>query len=93
MPSKPTWFHRLPEILGVLTHMDASHLDRQGVEKLFDVGPRRARQLMARLPGIRAGNAAAISRAAFIERMRETAASGVYQWEVAGLSSPSATGN
>ena len=55
MPSKPSWFHRLPEILDVLTHMDASHLDRQAVEKLFRVGPRRARQWMAGLPGIRAG--------------------------------------
>ena len=82
MPPKPTWFHRLPEILDVLTHMDASHLDRQAVERLFGVGPRRARQLMAGLAGIRAGNAAAISRQALIERMRETAASGVYQWEI-----------
>ena len=37
---------------------------------------------MAGLAGIRAGNAAVISRLALIERMRETAASGVYQWEV-----------
>ena len=29
------------------------------VEKLFGVGPARARQLMTSLPGIRAGNAAA----------------------------------
>ena len=39
--------------------MDATHLDRQAVEKLFGVGERRARQLMTSLPGIRAGNAAA----------------------------------
>ena len=38
---------------------------------------------MTGLPGIRVGNAAAISRLALIERMRETAASGVYQWAVA----------
>ena len=80
MPSKPTGFHRLPEILDVLGHMDSSHLDRQAVEELFGGGPRRARQLMA---GTRAGNATAISRGTLIERMRETAASGVYPWEVA----------
>ena len=39
MPSKPAWFHRLSEILDVLTHMDASHLDRQGVERLFGAAP------------------------------------------------------
>ena len=37
---------------------------------------------MASLPGIRAGNAGAISRHALIERMEETAASQVYEWEV-----------
>ena len=26
MPPKPTWFHRLPEILDVLRGMDATHL-------------------------------------------------------------------
>ena len=41
MPSKPTWFHRLPEILDALCGMDATHLDRQAVETLFGVGPRR----------------------------------------------------
>ena len=50
MPPKPTWFHRLPEILDVLRGMDASDLDRQAVEKLFGVGERRVRQLMAGLP-------------------------------------------
>lgn len=38
---------------------------------------------MAGLAGIQAGNAAAVSRNALIERLRETAASGIYQWEVA----------
>ena len=49
MPSKPTWFHRLPELFEVLGGMDATHLDRQAVEQLFGVGERRARQLMAGL--------------------------------------------
>ena len=62
--------------------MDGMHLDRQAVETLFGADPRRARQLMAGLPGIRAGNAATIVRYTLIERMEETAASGVYQWEV-----------
>ena len=44
--------------------MDASHLDRQAVEKLFGVGERRARQLMTGLLGIRASNAVTVSRAA-----------------------------
>ena len=43
MPPKPTWFHRLPEILDGLRGMDSSHLDRQAVEQHFDVGERRSR--------------------------------------------------
>jgi hypothetical protein len=81
MPSQPAWFHRLDQILDVLRSMEASHLDRQAVEKLFGVRERRARQLMADLPGLRAGNAAAVSRLALLARMEETASSGVYQWE------------
>ena len=42
MPSNPTWFHKLPEILDLLTRMDMGHLDRLAVLQLFGVGPRRA---------------------------------------------------
>ena len=50
MRPQPAWFRRLPEILDVLRGMDSSHLDRQGVEQLFGVEERRARQLLAGLP-------------------------------------------
>ena len=82
MRAQFAWFHRLPEILNVLCRVDSSHLDLQAVEQLFGVRERRARQLMAGLPGIRAGKAAAIARHAIVERMEATARSGVYQWEV-----------
>ena len=55
MPSQPAWFHRLDKIFTALRAMTSAHLDRQAVEKLFGVGQRRARQLMAGLDGIRAG--------------------------------------
>lgn len=82
MPAQPAWFHRLDEILETLRGMESSHLDRQAVEKLFGVRERRARQIMAGLEGLRAGNAVAVSRAALIARLEETAASGLFQWEV-----------
>ena len=69
--------------------MDATHLDRQAVETLFGVGERRARQLMAGLAGIRAGNTAAISRRALIEQMREFATSQPCQREVRPADPPS----
>jgi hypothetical protein len=75
------WFHRLDAILEALREMDASHLDRLAVQKLFGVRERRARQLMAGLAGLRVGNAFAVSRLALIARLEETTASGAFQWE------------
>ena len=77
MPSQPACFHRLDEILGALRSMTSTQLDRAAVEKLFRVRRRRARQIMAGLEGLRVGNAAAVSREALIERLEQTASSGV----------------
>ena len=82
MPYQPAWFHRLDEILETLRGMESSHLDRLAVQKLFAVRERRARQLMAGLPGLRAGNAFAASRQALIVRLEDTAKGGLFQWEV-----------
>ena len=82
MPYQPAWFHRLDEILETLRSMEASHLDRLAVQRLFGVRERRARQLMAGLTGLRAGNASAVLRQALIARLEETAAGGLFQWEV-----------
>ena len=81
MPAQPARFHRLDEILSALRSMTSTHLDRAAVEKLFRVRRRRARQIMAGLKGLRAGNAAAVSREALIARLERTAAAGVFQWE------------
>ena len=82
MPAQPAWFHRLDEILETLRAMESSHLDRQAVQKLFGVRQRRARQLMAGLPGLRAGNASAVLRVALIARLEDTASGGAFQWEI-----------
>ena len=83
--------------------MDSSHLDRQAVEQLSGVGERRARQLLAGLPGIRAANAGGISRIALSERLEATVRSRVYQcaaapawlksWTGPGARSPHAAGH
>lgn len=82
MPAQPAWFHRLDTILEMLRGMASSHLDRRAVEQLFRVRERRARQIMAGLPGLQAGNAAAVSRQALIDRLEGVAATGPFQWEV-----------
>jgi len=57
------------------------YLDRQAVEKLFLIRERRARQLMAGLPGLQVGNAFAVDRLALLKRMEETRAGDRCQWE------------
>jgi hypothetical protein len=61
--------HRLDEILETLRGMESSHLDRPAVQKLFGVRERRARQIMAGLPGLQVGNASAVARVALIARL------------------------
>lgn len=82
MPAQPTWFHRLDEILSELRGMEASHLDRLAVQNLFQVRERRARQIMAGLPGLQFGNAFGVERAALIQRLENLAAGDRFQWEV-----------
>ena len=81
MPSQPAWFHRLPEILEHLRAFESSHLDRLAVEKLFGVGERRARQIMAGLPGIQVGNAFGVERQALLARLESIAAGDRFRCE------------
>ena len=73
MPAQPAWFPRLPAILVELESLDCEYLDRHAVERIFGVGERRARQLMAGLPALQVGNAVAVSRLALLERLRSIA--------------------
>ena len=82
MPAQPAWFHRLPEILEELRELEVSHLDRLAVQKLFGVKERRARQLMAGLPGLQAGNAFAAERQSLLARFESTAKGDRFQWEI-----------
>src|ERR1043166_4475989 len=82
MPAKPVWLHRLDTILETRHRMESTHLDRLAVQKLFGVQERRARQLMAGLPGLKAGNASAVLRQALIERLEKTPSGGWFQCEV-----------
>ena len=81
LPAQPAWFHRIKLITDALREMQPSHLDRLAVQKLFHIKERRARQLMAGLPGLQVGNAFAVSREALLARLEETAQGDVFQWE------------
>ena len=81
MPPQPAWFAQLPAILEALRAYVPGHLDRQAVQKLLGVGERRARQLMAGLPGLRVGNAVAVERMALLARLEALRAGERFQWE------------
>jgi hypothetical protein len=82
VPAQPAWFHRLEEILSELRALSVSHLDRRAVEKLFGVRKRRARQLMAGLPGLQAGNAFAADRLALLARFERISVGEPFQREI-----------
>jgi hypothetical protein len=81
MPAQPAWFHRLDAILSELRALSSPYLDRHAIEKLFGVRQRRARQLMARLPALQIGNAAAVDRLALIRSLEETTRSSDFRSE------------
>jgi hypothetical protein len=67
--------------LDELRAIDAAYLDRLAVERLFFVAERRARQLMAGLPGIQVGNAFAVDRLALLERLEQVAEGDAFRIE------------
>ena len=73
MPSKPTWFSRLDEIIRELRGVPRPFLDRVAVELLLGVGPRRAQQIMASCVPERVGTSGMVDRDAFIERLQRLA--------------------
>ena len=83
MPSQPSWFHRLDAILADLRSLPSPYVDRQAIERLFQVRERRARQLMAGLPSLQVGNAVAVERLALVARLEQTSYSTRFQWEIA----------
>jgi hypothetical protein len=82
LPAQPVWFHRLTEILEELGASPISHFDRLAIEKLFRIRERRARQIMAGLPGLQVGNAFAVERLALVERLEKTAAGESFEREI-----------
>jgi hypothetical protein len=71
LPAKPTWWARLGEIVATLEASDAVVMDRLAAEKLFQVGPRRAVQLMTLFGAYEAGGAAMIERGRLLAKLQE----------------------
>jgi hypothetical protein len=81
LPAKPTWWARLGEIVATLEMSEAVVMDRSAAEKLFQVGPRRAVQLMTLFGAHEAGGAALIERERLLARLREIRGSNTFTEE------------
>ena len=78
MPAKPTWWARLGEIVATLELSEAVVFDRSAAEKLFQVGPRRAVQLMTLFGAHEAGGAALIERERLLAKLQELRATDTF---------------
>lgn len=69
MPSKPTWYARLDQILAELAALPFPWVTRGTIEFLLGVGPRRAQQIMAPCAVEQVGTSLVADRRLLIEHL------------------------
>ena len=75
MPRPISWLPRLHEITRTVTSSVRSHYDRRDIEKLFELQPRAAQELLKLLPSVQVGTSRLLDRevlADFLGRVRDT---------------------
>ena len=75
MPRTLSWLDRIVPISRFVQESARSHYDRKNIERLFELQPRAAQQLMAALPHVPVGRAKLIEREAlsdFLRRLNES---------------------
>ena len=75
MPRPISWLPRLHEITRIVTNSVRSHYDRRDIEKLFELQPRAAQELLKLLPSVQVGTSRLLDRevlADFLIRVRDT---------------------
>ena len=75
MPRPISWLPRLHEITKTVTNSVRSHYDRRDIEKLFELQPRAAQELLKLLPSVQVGTSRLLDRevlADFLSRVRDT---------------------
>jgi len=75
MPRSLSWLDRIVPILRTVQESARSHYDRKELQRLFELQPRAAQQLMAALPSISIGRAHLVERDAlsdFLRRLNES---------------------
>ncbi len=64
MPRTLSWLDRIVPISRTVQESARSHYDRKDIERLFELQPRAAQQLMAALPSVPVGRARLVEREA-----------------------------
>jgi hypothetical protein len=81
MNAYPSWIHRIPEMIETLALADRERIDRQTVERLFDLRKTAAFQLLRRMGAEPVGHSLAISRTLLMARLREAHEHPHWHWE------------
>jgi hypothetical protein len=81
MNAYPSWIHRIPEMIGTLALADRELIDRQTVERLFDLRKTAAFQLLRRMGAEPVGHSLVISRTLLMARLREAHEHPHWHWE------------
>lgn len=71
MPRTLSWLDRIVPIARTVQQSARSHYDRKELQRLFELQPRAAQQLMAALPNIVIGRARLVEREALSEFLRK----------------------
>jgi hypothetical protein len=71
MPRTLSWLDRIVPISRTVRESARSHYDRKDIERLFELQPRAAQQLMAALPSVRVGRARLIEREGLNDFLRQ----------------------
>ena len=75
MPRTLSWLDRIVPISRTVAESAPSHYDRKELQRLFELQPRAAQQLMAPLPNVSVGRARLVEREAlsdFLRRMNDS---------------------
>ena len=70
MPRSLSWLDRIVPIARSVGESSRSHYDRKELQRLFELQPRAAQQLMAALPNISIGRARLVEREALLAFLR-----------------------
>ena len=81
MNSYPSWIQRIPEMIEGLALLDREWIDRELVERIFDLRKTAAFHLLRRMGAQRCGNSLGISRDRLMARLREAQENRDWHWE------------